>query len=100
MSQHETATPSPKISITPAIDPAPPWTGVKFTCSECLGEFQLEAADRCTWFRLNPDSSRTYVTPACPTPGCVAINLFDLPAEKFPESGPVESADQVEGNAS
>jgi hypothetical protein len=78
MSHHETATPSPRIAITPATSAAPPWSGVKFTCSQCKAEFQLEAADNCKLRLVVDDSLRSYDTPPCPAPGCGHINIIEL----------------------
>jgi hypothetical protein len=75
MSHNETATPSPRIAITPATSAAPPWSGVKFTCSQCKAEFQLEAADNC-----EPSGKNEFWTPQCPTPGCGHINVIEIPS--------------------
>lgn len=88
MSHNETAVPSPKISIMPATDPAPPWTGVKFTCAQCTGEFQLEAADNCELRLVVNENLRAYDTPSCPTPGCGHINVIELRVEDSIEGNP------------
>lgn len=77
MSDRETTQPTPRMRITEATGPAPPWSGVKFTCEKCKGVFELEAADKC---RPKVDELRgkifwgRFETPPCPTPGCSHIN--------------------------
>lgn len=88
MSHNETAAPSPKIAITPATDPAPPWTGEKFTCVTCGGEFQLEAADRCTLRLIVNEGLRAYDTPPCPTEHCGTINVIELRVDETQEANP------------
>lgn len=44
---HRTTSPAARVAITVDPTPAPPWTGVRFTCGTCSAEFQLEAADEC-----------------------------------------------------
>jgi hypothetical protein len=74
MSHHETATPSPRIAITPATSAAPPWSGVKFTCAKCTAEWQLEAADRCEAI----EGCELLTAPRCPNPGCGHVSIIDL----------------------
>lgn len=91
MSHNETATPSAKISITPATDPAPPWTGVKFTCAnrKCLAEYQLEAGDQCVEQLRMEFEAPKFATPACWE--CGHINIITLCLHEEPE---------IEGNPS
>ncbi|HWM26565.1 MAG TPA: hypothetical protein VNP98_17240 [Chthoniobacterales bacterium] len=89
MSQHETATPSPKISITPATKPPPPWSGVKFTCDKCQAEYQLEAGDQCIEQLRMEFESRKFATPACWD--CEHVNIITLCVHDEPE---------IEGNPS
>jgi hypothetical protein len=78
VSHNETATPTPRIRITPAESPAPPWTGKKFTCEKCTAEWQLEAADQCELRIVVNDHLHAYNTPPCPTPGCGHINVIEI----------------------
>lgn len=75
MSHNETAAPSPKISITEATDPAPPWTGVKFTCQnpQCRAEYQLEAADQCVEQLRMEFEAPKFAAPPCWDCGYVSI---------------------------
>ena len=88
MSANETATPTPRVKITPAETPAPPWTGMKFTCEKCKGEFQLEAADKCELRLVVNDHLRAYNTPPCPDYDsmrgtfCEHINVIELRVEE------------------
>jgi hypothetical protein len=82
MSHHETATPSPRIAITPATSAAPPWTGVKFTCAKCTAEWQLEAADRCGAI----EGGEQLIAPRCPTPGCGHVNIINGRAKEEPSA--------------
>jgi hypothetical protein len=66
---------TPRMQITVADTPAPPWTGLKFTCEKCQGEFQLEAADPCSLRLVLNDHLKTHNTPPCPTEGCGQINV-------------------------
>jgi hypothetical protein len=87
MSANETSAPTPRMRIYPAAAGPPPiWTGVKFTCAKCKGEFQLEAADQCKRRFVVNDHLRTYNTPRCPTPGCGNINIILVPSEKSASS--------------
>lgn len=99
MSHNETATPQPRIAITPATDPAPPWTGKKFTCSECTGEFQLEAADVCRPTTSTTPGYAAYKTPACPTHGCGARTIIVVPIPLVLSDLSVPSDEQIEGGS-
>lgn len=96
MSHDQTATPTPRIAITPAKDAAPPWAGKYFTCGKCGGEFQLEAADKCELRLIVSDHLRAYDTPPCPCSwtkpkeSCGHINVIELRVEEA----------EVEGNPS
>lgn len=108
MSHDETATPTPRILITPSTTPAPPWAGVKFTCFGCKAEYQLEAADYCTECG-RPEGKVFFITPPCRDCGkssIITVAVVNQEArktgkEESAESGPRESADEFqEGNPS
>jgi hypothetical protein len=75
------------MAITPATSAAPPWSGVKFTCSQCTAEWQLEAADRCEFVYAFPDAPTRFVAPPCPTPGCGYVNVIELRVDEPTQEG-------------
>ena len=101
MSHHETATPSHRIRLSdPVTTPAPRWTGVKFTCSECTGEFQLEAADVCLPTTCTTPGFAAYKTPACRTPGCGHKTIIVIPRPLRTDDQEQDHEHEQEGNPS
>lgn len=88
MSKDETTQPTQRIAIDVDRSPAPPWTGIKFTCAECSGQFRLEAADKCTPTTSTTPGFSAYKTPPCPTPNCGAKAIIVIRIEDQPEGNP------------
>jgi hypothetical protein len=75
----ETTAPANAVKIAVDQSPAPPWTGVKFTCNACSAEFQLEAADGCALHATLIDYF-LYEAPGCWN--CGRVNLIRIAKSK------------------
>lgn len=73
---------TPRMQITVDPTPAPPWTGVKFTCEKCQAEYHLEAADRCVPIMRGSGKVTGYLTPICLD--CGHVNVVEIDGHRPP----------------